>query len=348
MTAVRLARGATGRDHDREVRRLLPRPPRRAARRRRQRRRHARAPGLGRRHAGRGRRHRRRPVQRRSPRSTPRSPSTSVAAVARRADRRQHGPRPARARLPRRTSRERCTDARRAPRVRRGDHRVPASGPAASRAASGITPGPLDLRQGRRRRPPARRGRRARRRHGPPRARSAPCTRPARCAGTRSRPRPGLAALGALDAAGYVDARGARRRGCVDGLRGAFDDAGVPAVATRAATLGGLFFAAAPVTDYEGAQRADHAALRARSSTACSTAACSSRRAATRRCSCRLAHTDDDHRPHRRARGRGRRRRSDRPDANGAARGRRRSVGSGRGAAYSSSSPLRRLRTRSM
>ena len=33
MTAVRLARGATGRDHDREVRRLLPRPPRRAARR---------------------------------------------------------------------------------------------------------------------------------------------------------------------------------------------------------------------------------------------------------------------------------------------------------------------------
>ena len=48
MTAVRLARGATGRAEDPEVRRLLPRPRRRAARRRRQRRRHPRPARLGR------------------------------------------------------------------------------------------------------------------------------------------------------------------------------------------------------------------------------------------------------------------------------------------------------------
>ena len=48
MTAVRLARGATGRAEDREVRGLLPRPPRRAARAGRQRRRDARAARFGR------------------------------------------------------------------------------------------------------------------------------------------------------------------------------------------------------------------------------------------------------------------------------------------------------------
>ena len=97
MTAVRLARGATGRDQDPEVRRLLPRAPRRAARRRRE----AASPRSA---------CRARPASPRAPsptpsscptttsrRSTPRSTARhELAAVARRAGRRQHGPRPAR------------------------------------------------------------------------------------------------------------------------------------------------------------------------------------------------------------------------------------------------------------
>jgi glutamate-1-semialdehyde 2,1-aminomutase len=43
------------------------------------------------------------------------------------------------------------------------------------------------------------------------------------------------------------------------GLRGAFADADVPAQVTRAFTLVGLFFASGPVTDYEAARGADHA-----------------------------------------------------------------------------------------
>jgi glutamate-1-semialdehyde 2,1-aminomutase len=68
----------------------------------------------------------------------------------------------------------------------------------------------------------------------------------------------GLAALEALDTAAYatLEAKAAR---LVDGFQAAFDAAGVPAVATRAATLGGFFFAPAPVTDYAAAQAADHA-----------------------------------------------------------------------------------------
>ena len=65
MTAVRLARGATGRREDPQVRGLLPRPRRRAARRRGQRRRHPRPARFGRRHRGHRGRHRRRPLQRR-------------------------------------------------------------------------------------------------------------------------------------------------------------------------------------------------------------------------------------------------------------------------------------------
>lgn len=67
----------------------------------------------------------------------------------------------------------------------------------------------------------------------------------------------GLAALALLDADAYSELE----RRCavlVDGLRDAFADAGVPAQVTRAATLGGLFFAPGPVTDYGAAQRADH------------------------------------------------------------------------------------------
>jgi glutamate-1-semialdehyde 2,1-aminomutase len=66
----------------------------------------------------------------------------------------------------------------------------------------------------------------------------------------------GLAALGALDAAAYGTLEAGAER-LVRGLQRAFDGADVPAVATRAATLGGLFFAPAPVTDYAAAQQAD-------------------------------------------------------------------------------------------
>jgi len=67
----------------------------------------------------------------------------------------------------------------------------------------------------------------------------------------------GLAALAALDDASYV-ALEAKAGRLVDGLQDVFDTAGVPAVATRAATLGGLFFSPTRVTDYAGAQQADH------------------------------------------------------------------------------------------
>jgi glutamate-1-semialdehyde 2,1-aminomutase len=68
----------------------------------------------------------------------------------------------------------------------------------------------------------------------------------------------GLAALAALEPAVY-DALEAKAARLVDGLAAAFDAAGIPAVVTRAATLGGVFFAARPVTDYAEAQQADHA-----------------------------------------------------------------------------------------
>ena len=67
----------------------------------------------------------------------------------------------------------------------------------------------------------------------------------------------GLAALGALDDASYVALEEKAGR-LVAGLQGVFDAAGVPAVVTRAATLGGLFFSPSRVTDYAGAQQADH------------------------------------------------------------------------------------------
>jgi glutamate-1-semialdehyde 2,1-aminomutase len=67
----------------------------------------------------------------------------------------------------------------------------------------------------------------------------------------------GLAALAHLDPGAYTELE----RKCavlVDGLRDAFVAAGIPAQVTQAATLGGLFFTTLPVTDYAEAQRADH------------------------------------------------------------------------------------------
>ena len=80
MTAVRLARGATGRAEDPEVRGLLPRPPRRAARAAGQRRRHARPARVGGRHRGHRRRHDRRARTTTSTRSTRVSPRTATSS----------------------------------------------------------------------------------------------------------------------------------------------------------------------------------------------------------------------------------------------------------------------------
>ncbi len=67
----------------------------------------------------------------------------------------------------------------------------------------------------------------------------------------------GLAALAQLDAAAYVmlEAKAAR---LVGGLLGAFGAAGLAAQVTQAGTLAGLFFAPEPVTSYVAAQAADH------------------------------------------------------------------------------------------
>ena len=67
----------------------------------------------------------------------------------------------------------------------------------------------------------------------------------------------GLAALAQLDAGAYerLDAKAAR---LVAGLLGAFSAAGVAAQVTQAGTLAGLFFAPEPVTNYAAAQDADH------------------------------------------------------------------------------------------
>jgi glutamate-1-semialdehyde 2,1-aminomutase len=67
----------------------------------------------------------------------------------------------------------------------------------------------------------------------------------------------GLAVLAELSEASYA-ALEQRAERLADGLTKAFADAGISAEVTRAATLVGVFFADAPVHDYESAQRADH------------------------------------------------------------------------------------------
>ncbi len=67
----------------------------------------------------------------------------------------------------------------------------------------------------------------------------------------------GLAALDLLGDSAYV-ALTDTATVLADGLRTAIDGAGIPVQVTQVQTLAGLFFADAPVTDYEGAQAADH------------------------------------------------------------------------------------------
>jgi glutamate-1-semialdehyde 2,1-aminomutase len=68
----------------------------------------------------------------------------------------------------------------------------------------------------------------------------------------------GLAALAHLDDDGYATLE-AKAELLAHGLRDAYGNAGVDAQVTRAYTLVGLFFATRPVRDYEGAKAADHA-----------------------------------------------------------------------------------------
>jgi glutamate-1-semialdehyde 2,1-aminomutase len=67
----------------------------------------------------------------------------------------------------------------------------------------------------------------------------------------------GLAVLAQLDDASYVALEQTAER-LASGLRDAFADAGVAAQVTRANSLVGFFFTADPVTDYDGARKADH------------------------------------------------------------------------------------------
>ena len=67
----------------------------------------------------------------------------------------------------------------------------------------------------------------------------------------------GLAVLTQLDQPAYDELETKAER-LADGLRKVFADAGVSAQVTRAFTLLGVFFAEAPVHNYAGAQRADH------------------------------------------------------------------------------------------
>jgi glutamate-1-semialdehyde 2,1-aminomutase len=68
----------------------------------------------------------------------------------------------------------------------------------------------------------------------------------------------GLAVLAELDDGSYVELERIATR-LEDGMREAFAAAGVTAQVTRAATLLGVFFADAPITDYAAARAADHA-----------------------------------------------------------------------------------------
>jgi glutamate-1-semialdehyde 2,1-aminomutase len=67
----------------------------------------------------------------------------------------------------------------------------------------------------------------------------------------------GLAALAALDDDAYATLT-RKTEALLTGLAGVFTEARIPAQVTRARTLGGLFFSRQRVTDYAGAQAADH------------------------------------------------------------------------------------------
>ena len=195
-------RGAPGPRRDRarprgQVRRLLPRPLRRLAGRWRQRRGHARPAGLGRRLGRRGGRHRGRPLQRGA------GARRAGGVRHRRAGGGQHEPGRAGARVPRRAAR-RLRRRRRAPRLRRGHHRLPPGRGRRDRMV-GRDARPVVLRQGDRRRAAGRRLRRTPRADGR--------------AGAGRPGVPGGHPVG--EPAGHGGRAGRARRGGSGGLRGA-------------------------------------------------------------------------------------------------------------------------------
>ena len=133
MSAVRLARGATGRDRVIVFAGLLPRPLRRPPGRRGQRRGHPRPAGQRRGHPGVGGRHHRRALQRGA------GDLRRRGLRHRRAGRRQHGPGSARARIPRGAA-GRVHGGRRPAHLRRGDHRLPAGPGRGGRRSSACSP----------------------------------------------------------------------------------------------------------------------------------------------------------------------------------------------------------------
>ena len=179
-------------------------------------------PGSAGRHRGHRGRHRRRALQRRGrARRGVRPLRRRARRGARGADRRQHGPGGARADGFLDGLRAPLHRRRRAAGLRRGDHRLPAR---ARRRAGPLRhhPRPLDVRQGRRRRPPARRASAAGPTSWTSSPRSVPCTRRARCAGTRSPPPPASPSLGAARRRRLRRRSTARATRFADGLRHAF------------------------------------------------------------------------------------------------------------------------------
>ena len=282
MTAVRLARGCDRSHQAAEVRRLLPRPPRLAARRRGQRRGHARAPGLGRRHA------------RARSADTIVVPFNDVEALdaafaaarrrargrAGRAGRREHGSRPAGASASSSTSR---SAAREHGALFVCDEVITGFrlGPAGAQGRFDLTPdlsifgkvigGGLPLAavggRGRRDGPPRPARRRVPGRHA--------LGEPARDRGRARRARPARAGATTTSSRRASPASPPR---CATRSRGA----GLAVQVPREGTLSGLFFSPSPVRDYDDAQAGDHETLRALLPRDARPRACSSRRAATR------------------------------------------------------------------
>ncbi len=270
MSAIRLARGFTGRDTHREVRGLLPRPRRRAARQ----------GGLGRADARRA--GLRAGVPAAIAAATTTLPYNDVAALEacfaqvgrrdrlrhRRAGRRQHGLRAAGAGLPRGAARA-LHAPRRAADLRRSDDRLPRR---ARRRAGALRhrAGPHDARQDRRRRHAGRRLRRAARDHGDASRRSGPSTRPARSAAIRSRWRRDSRRSRRVAHPGFHERLAATTTRLVEGLATPRAPPAFPLATNHVCGMFGLFFTRGPVTNYRRGHGAATPRASAASSTACS------------------------------------------------------------------------------
>ena len=163
-------------------------------------------------------------------------------------------------RVPRRDLRR----ARRAVRQRRGDDRLPRQphGPVGPRRRRrGLAARPDDLRQGDGRRLPGRGVRRPRRRDGAARARRGPSTRPAPCPGTRSPPPPGSTTLRLATDEVYAhltEAGDTIKAAAAEALTAA----GVPHVVQSTGTMFSVFFTDRPVRDFAGASAPGHRGVR--------------------------------------------------------------------------------------